>query len=230
MDFNSITEMDMSFMSHFNGSEMIFMDNLMVFLTSGLTWIPLYLSLIFLIARNNEGIRQAALLILCAAVMVGLTDLFVDQLIKPVLMRYRPSHDPHVINLIDVTNGIRGGAYGFFSAHAANTMSLAVFFALVVKSRLLSVSLVCWSLLNCYTRMYLGLHYPSDIFCGILCGIIFAVAMYYLYKYIHRKITHRSTFISTQYTSSGYAFCDIDVVVLVLITTILCGTIWCFIW
>lgn len=230
MDFNKLTDIDMLVMSMFNGSESIFMDRLMVFLTSGLTWIPLYASLLFLVFRNNEGIRQAALLIICAALMVGLADLFVDTLIKPVLMRFRPSHDPHVMGLIHVTNNFRGGAYGFFSAHAANTMAVALFFSFVVKSRLLSLFLVFWSLLNCYTRMFLGLHYPSDILCGIICGIVFSIAAYYLYTFLYKKISHRKNYISTQYTSSGYAFLDIDVVIVTLTTTILIGVIWAFMW
>ena len=92
---------------------------------------------------------------------------------------------------------------------------------MVVRSRVLSVALVLWSLINCYTRMYLGLHYPSDIVCGILWGSVCAIGVYFFYLRVSRKMFGEDNYVSTQYTSTGYRLCDVDIVVLVLVSTVL---------
>ena len=89
--------------------------------------------------------------------------------------------------LVKVVDGYRGGNYGFFSAHAANTFSLAVFFSLLARNRLLTCFLVGWSLVNCWTRMYLGVHYPGDILAGLLWGALVGVAVYRMYLLVATK-------------------------------------------
>ena len=106
-------------------------------------------------------------------------------------------------------------------------MSLAIFLALLVRSRILSVALIAWSLVNCYTRMYLGLHYPLDILCGIVWGVAVAFAVYWLfYVRIYRRISCKITYISTQYTSTGYSLLDINMVVNILVLTFVAALIY----
>ena len=150
-----------------------------------------------------------------------------DLIMKPLVARYRPSNDPAIKYAVHIVGGVRGGDYGFFSAHAANTMSLAIFLALLVRSRILSVALIAWSLVNCYTRMYLGLHYPLDILCGIVWGVAVAFAVYWLfYVRIYRRISCKITYISTQYTSTGYSLLDINMVVNILVLTFVAALIY----
>ena len=54
----TLIEIDREILSFFNGSESLFLDNLAVILTSGLTWIPLYLSLLYVVIKNNETMKQ----------------------------------------------------------------------------------------------------------------------------------------------------------------------------
>ena len=89
--------------------------------------------------------------------------------------------------LVDVVNDYRGGSYGFFSSHASNTFSIAVFFAWLVRSRALTLVMVLWSLTNCWTRMYLGVHYPGDILCGALVGIVAATVVWFIYKKLTKQ-------------------------------------------
>mgnify|MGYP004511398967 CR=1 FL=1 len=219
IDIQNILEADRDLLLMLNGSNSLFLDVWMTFLTSGFTWIPLYVALLYLVIKNNETMTQILLIIGCAMLCVILADGVADFLMKPLVGRWRPSNDPIIKYAVQVVGGMRGSDYGFFSAHAANTFSIAMFFCLLVRSRILSLSLVLWSLTNCYTRIYLGLHYPLDIFCGLLWGAIVGGFVYFIYCKVHSHIAPANNFISTQYTSTGYSLDDIDIVELVLIVT-----------
>lgn len=220
MDFQGITAIDLELLSLVNGSGSLFWDSWMSILTSGITWIPLYLSLFYIVIRNNDSMTQISFVVGCALLCVIMTDGVADFLVKPLVGRWRPSNDPVYRDAIAVVNNVRGTDYGFFSAHAANTFGLAVFFGKVVRSRLLSTLLILWSLLNCYTRMYLGLHYPSDIVCGLLWGAVSGLSAYALYCRLSGMAPSNNRHSSVRYTASGYAKADVDVVSLVL-----CGTL-----
>jgi undecaprenyl-diphosphatase len=144
-----------------------------------------------------------------------------DMIVKPTVARWRPTHDPEIGLLVDIVDGYRGGSYGFFSAHASNTFSIAVFFCWLIRSRLLSSALIIWSLTNCWTRMYLGVHFPGDILVGLTWGFIVGTFVYYLYYRVTRRMNSSRRFISTKYTSTGYERSDCDIPVTVLVFTLL---------
>ena len=121
--------------------------------------------------------------------------------------------------LVDVVNNYRGGNYGFFSSHASNTFSIAIFFTLLVRSRSLSTFLILWSLTNCWTRLYLGVHYPGDVLVGLLWGGIVGTAVWFLYYRICLRMNVKQLYVSSQYTSTGYQKVDVDVVISVLLFT-----------
>lgn len=219
IDIQSILDLDRNLLLWINGSDSIFFDRWMCLLTSGLTWIPLYIALLYMVVKNNETMSQILLIIGCSCLCVLLADGVADYIVKPLVGRWRPSNDPILKYTVRVVDDMRGSDYGFFSAHAANTFSIALFFCLLVRSKLLSVSLILWSFVNCYTRMYLGLHYPIDILCGILWGGIVGCLSYYIYTKIYKRIAPANNFISTQYTSTGYSTNDVDIVLLVLVAT-----------
>lgn len=218
-DIQPLLDLDREILSWFNGSESLFADRWMTILTCGLTWIPLYISLFFLVIKNNETMGQILLAIGSAVACILLADVVADFIVKPLVGRLRPCNDPMYRYAVETVRGVSGSGFSFFSAHAANTFSLCVFFCLLVRNHVLSVALVVWSLVNCYTRMYLGLHYPSDILCGLLWGAIVGVGVYCVYCRIYKRIAPANNYISTQYTSTGYSLDDIDVVALVLIAT-----------
>ncbi len=219
MDWETLIQFDKQLLLAINGSDSLFVDGLAVALTTAATWIPLYLALFFLVLRNNENMRQILLIVGCAALCVVLAGTVDDTIVKPGVARLRPTHDLQIGMAVDVVNGYRGGSYGFFSAHAANTFSIAVFFSLLVRSGMLSFLLVLWSLVNCWTRMYLGVHFPGDILCGLLWGGLSGTSVYYLYYRVSGRMPARMNFISSQYTPTGYQLMDVDVVIGVLFLT-----------
>ena len=221
MDFSKIQDMDMQVLSFFNGSDNIMLDQMVQILTSGLTWIPLYVMLFFVVIRNNETMGQIALVVGSAIFCVLFADGLVDGIIKQLAERWRPSNDPTFKYMVQVVDDIRLKGYSFCSAHAANTMSLAVFFSLLVRSKLLTITLVTWSLINCWTRLYLGVHYPSDILCGMMIGIVVGILVYLLYYKIYLRISPKINYISNQYTSTGYDHDDIDKVMVILMFTLI---------
>lgn len=220
MDFSKIQDMDMQVLSIFNGSDNIMLDQMVQILTSGLTWIPLYVMLFFVVMRNNETMGQIALVVGSAIFCVLFADGLVDGIIKQLAERWRPSNDPTFKYMVQVVDDIRPKGYSFCSAHAANTMSLAVFFSLLIRSKMLTITLVIWSLINCWTRLYLGVHYPSDILCGMIIGIIVGILVYLLYYKIYLRISPKINYISNQYTSKGYDHDDIDKAMVILMLTL----------
>ncbi len=219
MDWNALIDYDKQLLLEVNGSESLFLDGLVKTLTTATTWIPLYLALFYMVVKNNDEIKKILLIVLCAGLCVLFAGGFDDIIIKPSVARWRPTHDPQIGMLVDVVNGYRGGSYGFFSSHACNTFSIAIFFSLLTRSRLLSAFLVLWSLVNCWTRLYLGVHYPVDITVGLLWGGLVGTGVWFLHRKLSGKWGSGNLYVSENYTSTGYQFADIDVVVSVLIFT-----------
>ena len=165
-----LIQFDKELLLWLNGSDSLFMDSLMMTLTNAKTWIPLYLSLFYVVLKSNATVKDILLVMVAAGACVLLSGTIDDTIVKPLVARWRPGHDPEIGMLVDTVDGYRGGKYGFFSAHASNTFSIAVFFSLLMRQRLFTVFMVSYSLINCYTRMYLGVHYPGDITVGLLWG------------------------------------------------------------
>lgn len=220
MDFDTLIEFDRQLLLFLNGSPSLYLDGFVKTLTNALTWIPLYVSLFYLVIKNNDTVTQILLVVACAVVCLLLTGTIDDTIVKPLVARWRPTHDPVIGSMVDIVNGYRGGRFGFFSAHACNTFGIAVFFCWLVRSRLLSTALILWSLVNCWTRLYLGVHFPGDILCGLLWGAVGASLAYLLYYRLSRRLTVSRRLVSSQYTSTGYLRSDVNIVVAVLVFTL----------
>lgn len=220
MDIDSFLALDREVLSWFNGSDSLFLDQLVWLLTQGLTWIPMYVALFYLVIKNNETMTQIMIIVGCVALCLLLSSGVTNGIVKPLVARPRPSLDPLFKYTVLVVDGHRNSGFSFFSAHAANTMAIAVFFCLLVRDRLLSGTLLLWSLVNAWTRLYLGLHYPSDILCGLLWGTVAGLVGYAVFYRLYYKTSPPVTYISSQYTNTGYSRSDIDVVLTVLVLTV----------
>ena len=218
--FSMLESFDKQLLLAVNGSDSLFLDRVARTLTNAATWIPLYLSLFFIVLKNNVEFRK----VLCVLAAVGLCVLFAgsvdDLIVKPLVARWRPTHDPEIGMLVDVVDGYRGGNYGFFSAHAANTFSIAILFCWIVRSQLLSTALIIWSLTNCWTRLYLGVHYPGDILVGLIWGGLVGTGVFFLYRRVTRNMRNGRNFVLTKFTETGFERPDCDIPVVVLSFTL----------
>lgn len=220
MDIDSFLALDREVLSWFNGSDSLFLDQLVWLLTQGPMWIPMYVALFYLVIKNNETMTQIMIIVGCVALCLLLSSGVTNGIVKLLVARPRPSLDPLFKYTVQVVDGHRNSGFSFFSAHAANTMAIAVFFCLLVRDRLLSGTLLLWSLVNAWTRLYLGLHYPSDILCGLLWGTVAGLVGYAVFYRLYYKTSPPVTYISSQYTNTGYSRSDIDVVLTVLVLTV----------
>ena len=84
----------------------------------------------------------------------------------------------------------------------------------------MTITMVTWSLFNCWTRLYLGVHYPSDILCGLLLGAVVGFLVYIFYYKMYYKISPKIKYISNQYTSTGYDYADLDMCLCILMFTL----------
>lgn len=213
MDFTEITNADLWLIPVLGGSHNMFCDAFALVLTSGWTWIAMYLTLLFVVIKNNETMAQIGLVVLSCALCVLLADGMADGIMKPLTMRLRPINDPEVREMITLVAGVADKNYSFFSAHAANTMAISTFTALLTRNARMTTALVIWSLTNCWTRIYLGMHYPSDIAAGIIWGIICGAVVYAGYRRVYKRISPKLHFISSQYTKTGYGLADITLTI-----------------
>lgn len=202
------------------GSGSAILDNVALTLTDAWTWLPLYVALLVLIIRNNDSMRQIGVCFCFAVLCVAMASLMANAVVKPLVERPRPCNTPELMYLAQIAGDMHSKDFSFFSSHAANTMAVAVYFSLLVRSCGLSVTLLLWSLVNCWTRLYLGQHYLTDILVGMMWGVTSGVLSYILFLKVFRKISPSLNFVSSQYTRSGYSRPDIDTVLSVFILTV----------
>lgn len=175
--FTQIRLMDATLTLLLNGSENLYLDSIAMLATKAWVWLPLYCAIFYVLVREHD-FRTFIYLVFGLAVTILLCDQVSSSIVKPLVARPRPSHAPEIAHLVDVVNGYRGGSYGFFSSHAANTMGITTYLSLSFRHRRTTFTLGAWTLLNCWTRVYLGVHYVGDIMVGLLFGAIVGWAMH----------------------------------------------------
>lgn len=220
MDISILTDIDKYLLLALNGSDSLFWDGVMKVYTSMAIWIPIVLVLLYVLAKNNS-MKDFLILLLFIALVVTITDTLSSTICKPFFERWRPTRDPLLMYIVDVVTETRGKDYGFTSSHAANSFGLAMFFLLLIKNKVLTVSLILWASMNAFTRIYLGVHYPGDIIAGTAIGLLAGWGMYRLYMYVNKKMHRgvRRDWISDQYTSSGYRVSDVYLLLITMFGT-----------
>lgn len=167
----------------FNGMHTPFLDQTMWLISDRWVWVPLYLLLAWMLVRRL-GWRRGLLCVAFAALAVAAADQTCATLLRPLVGRLRPSSPDNPLSaLVHVVNGYRGGMYGFPSCHAANTLALAVYLSLCFRHRAATLSLMAWALLVSYSRLYLGVHYPGDLLCGMVVDTLCALALWGSFRF-----------------------------------------------
>ena len=182
----SLIETDRAATLAINGSDSIFLDGVAGLYTEIYVWVPLALIAIFLIVRNITP-RRILVVLLMIALVVLICDQVSSGIFKPMFHRLRPTRDESILYLVDTVNGYRGGLYGFFSGHAANSFGIAVFMIWLVRELWFSIAVSFWATINSLIRCYLGVHYIGDILVGMLFGALVGTLVYFLYLFLIRK-------------------------------------------
>lgn len=146
-----------------NGLHAPYFDAFMKLFTGKWIWVPMYAAVLFAVVRNYRW-RQTLAVLVCVALAITIADQVCATLIRPEVCRLRPSNPENPLSeMVHIVGGYRGGSYGFPSCHAANSFALASFLTLLFANRKLSLFIFAWAVLNSYSRVYLGVHYPGDL-------------------------------------------------------------------
>ncbi|MBQ22897.1 MAG: phosphatase PAP2 family protein [Flavobacteriaceae bacterium] len=161
-------------------------DSFWIYLSYKESNILFYLSLlIFYFYSKSQKIKLSEVFysLLFIAIMITITDQ-TSNLFKDSFQRLRPCYNDSLQDYVRLVKETCGGKYGFFSAHASNSFSLAVFFGLIYRNKykfIIYITLFYASLIS-YSRVYLGVHFPLDIFFGSIYGIIIGLVVFKIYK------------------------------------------------
>ena len=176
--FESLEMLDRSLFLKINGLHSPLMDVVMWQLSE--SWHTYVLIAACLYAFFKwEGRKKTLEIALGIALAFACTD-FSSNLIKHGVQRYRPSHNLELQHAVHLVNDYRGGMFGFFSAHAANTMAITgfVFCCLATIRPRWRYALFVYPVLVAYSRIYLGVHYPADCLVGLAYGFLLGVLIY----------------------------------------------------
>lgn len=159
-----------------------FWDSFMWIYSSKAIWVPLALIALFVFIYKNNW-RESVLIILCMILLGTLCDQLSAGLIKHTFERFRPTHHPDFKDYVTIVNDYRGGRFGFVSAHAANGFGVATFLALIFRYRRFTYIIFAWATLTAYSRIYLGVHFISDIIGGMIVGSFVGFLIYLFFQY-----------------------------------------------
>lgn len=186
-----LIDIDTQVLLTINGWHAPWADTLMWIISEKMTWIPLYLLLIGLLVWRYrqpaptpikwlQKVPACVVMIVVIALAVGAADFIASGILKDWVARPRPSRVPELEGVLHLVDGYRSGQYGFVSSHAANTMACGLLFALIWRKKIATIGLMLWVAMNCYSRMYLGVHYPLDIIGGLVVGALVALVAYWV--------------------------------------------------
>lgn len=183
-----LADLDARLLLIVNGAHSPFFDAVMWCISGRWIWVPFYIVLTYMLFRRFSW-KRATLCLITIGLIILAADQTCASLIRPEVCRLRPANlNNPLSHLVHVVNGYRGGRYGFPSCHAANTFALAMFMSLVFRNKRFTVMMFSWAIVVSYSRMYLGVHYFGDLFCGASVGSLFAVLFYSFLKFLCEKL------------------------------------------
>lgn len=185
--WSMINDVDTDLLLWLNSAHNAFFDVFMMLFTGKWIWVPMYLSLAYLLLKNMTA-KQAMMCIVAIALVIVVTDQMSSSLIRHAVGRLRPANlENPISDMVHIVDGYRGGRYGFPSSHAANSFGLVFFLYFLMRRSPLPAFMMVWAIVNCYSRIYLGVHYPGDILCGALVGLLGATIVWLIYRRLTKQ-------------------------------------------
>ena len=185
-----LDKLDKQIFLFFNGFHNNFFDGFFSIITTTVTWIPLFVLLIYLIIRKYK--MQSIIILLGVVVLIACTDIISSHIIKPWVGRLRPCHDESLFGLVHTVNGKCGGRFSFVSSHATNLFGVATYSFLALRKHYKHMYLMfIWAAMIGYSRIYLGVHYPGDVLCGTILGISIAVLIWHADTRVCRRFERK---------------------------------------
>lgn len=170
-----------------NSSHTVLLDNVMWLFSGSVIWIPLILFFLLSLIYNKKWKEWLPVLIAIILLFV-FCDQFASHICKPIFARLRPTHHPDFMNEVRTLYGYVGGRYGFISGHATNSFGFATLTTLLFRNKIYACIIYIWALTICYSRIYLGVHFVSDVVAGAISGIVIGVIVYQFYTLYISKI------------------------------------------
>jgi len=182
-----LLELDTELFLYLNGLGSTTWDWMWLLITDEITFAPLYAILLFLIYKKF-GLKPLVIMILVIVAMITFTDQTTN-VVKRSVLRFRPCACDDIMDMIRYIAERCSTNRSFFSGHASNSMAAAVFGGLVLRPyhRKLIFILLFWSFIVAYSRIYVGVHYPVDILCGMTFGALAGFGFYKLNTYLLKR-------------------------------------------
>jgi undecaprenyl-diphosphatase len=184
-------ELEIALLKALNGLYIYGLDKAMLVISGTLIWIPLFIYIIWQFVTTH-GKKFGIYAVILASLSVGMSDLVSSRIFKPTVQRHRPSYDENLKDVLHYAkdnngNDYRGGEFGFYSSHASNFAALTFFVLLALPRHYrLKTILILATILTSLSRIYLGVHFPTDILMGWFMGGMFGYVFYKLFAFIKR--------------------------------------------
>jgi undecaprenyl-diphosphatase len=175
-----ILSVDPQVFIYLNGLGSTAYDSLWLIITKQAYWTPFFLLLAYLLYKKI-GLKNLGIVLIFVALILLCCNESVE-LFKVIFKRLRPCNNPEIKDFIRIIH--HTDSFSFFSGHAANSMATMTFVFLILKKHYKYIFLIfLYPLIFAYSRIYLGVHYPSDILTGYVFGLIYGILFYKLYQF-----------------------------------------------
>ena len=174
-----IIALDKQLLVYLNGLGSSTYDGLWLIITQQAYWSPFFLFLAYLLYKKI-GLKNLAIVVVFIAFILLCCNTSVE-FFKVTFHRLRPCNDPEIKGIIRIVH--QTDTYSFFSGHASNSMATMLFLYFILKKYYKYIFLIfLYPLIFAYSRIYLGVHFPTDILTGYIFGAVFGITFYAIYK------------------------------------------------